>query len=73
MLPGYDDEIAHWWSAVVGVAAYWLLGEDHQAESLYARVETLPAQLQSMKDPLPQAVLAAFRSVVNPWCPITYF
>lgn len=57
-----EDELAHWWSGVVGVAAYWLLGEDSQAERLYARVETLPECLNEMTDPLPRAVLAAFRS-----------
>jgi sterol regulatory element-binding transcription factor 1 len=46
----------------VGVAAYWLLGEDSQAERLYPRVETLPECLNDMTDPLPQAVLTAFRS-----------
>lgn len=57
---GYQDEIAHWWSGVVGVAAYWLLGEDNQAERLYARVEALPESLATLSDPLPRAVLAAF-------------
>ena len=59
---GSEDEIAHWWSGVVGVAAYWLLGEDSQAERLYTRVETLPECFNEMTDPLPRAVLAAFRS-----------
>jgi hypothetical protein len=57
-----EDELAHWWSAVVGVAAYWLLGEDMQAEQLYPRVETLPECLDELTDPLPRAVLAAFSS-----------
>jgi hypothetical protein len=61
-ITGSEDELAHWWSGVVGVAAYWLLGEDSQAERLYARVETLPECLNEMTDPLPRAVLAAFRS-----------
>nr|CAD7410649.1 unnamed protein product [Timema poppensis] len=59
---GCQDDVAHWWSAVVGVAAYWLLGEDHQAERLYPRVETLPESLDSLNDPLPRALLAAFRA-----------
>lgn len=46
----------------MGVAAYWLLGEDAQAERLYTRVETLPDMLERLTDPLPRAVLAAFRS-----------
>jgi hypothetical protein len=46
----------------VGVAAYCLLGEYAQAERLYARVETIPECLNKLTDPLPCAVLAAFRS-----------
>ncbi|XP_066999695.2 sterol regulatory element-binding protein 1 [Anabrus simplex] len=61
-VPNLEDEMAHWWSGVVGIAAYWLLGEDSQAERLYPRVEMLPESLDLLNDPLPRAVLAAFRS-----------
>lgn len=57
-----EDEMAHWWSGVVGIAAYWLLGEDSQAERLYPRVETLTESLDRLNDPLPRAVLTAFKS-----------
>lgn len=59
---GNEDEIAHWWTSVVGVAGYWLLGEDNQAEKLYASVEAIPESLASLSDPLPRAVLATFIS-----------
>ncbi|XP_063237841.1 sterol regulatory element-binding protein 1 [Bacillus rossius redtenbacheri] len=58
-LPACEDDVALWWSAVVGVAAHWLLGEDAQAERLCPRVEALPDALG--RDALPRAVLAAFR------------
>lgn len=58
----FADETAHWWSAVLGTAAYWLLGEDNQAERLYARVEALPEALGKLNDPLPKAIIAAFRA-----------
>ncbi|GLG96286.1 uncharacterized protein GBIM_03088 [Gryllus bimaculatus] len=57
----FVDETAHWWSAVLGTAAYWLLGEYNQAERLYARVEALPEALEKLNDPLPKAIIAAFR------------
>ncbi|XP_049791381.1 sterol regulatory element-binding protein 1 isoform X1 [Schistocerca nitens] len=57
-----EDEVAHWWSGVIGVVAYWMLGEETQAERLYARVEAMPEILESLADPLPRAMLAAFRA-----------
>ncbi|KAG8226034.1 hypothetical protein J437_LFUL004155 [Ladona fulva] len=57
------DEIAHWWASVVSVAAYWLLGEEGElAERLYARIELLPEALEKLNDPLPRALLLAFRA-----------
>lgn len=47
---------------MVGVAAYWLLGEDSHAERLYARVELLPEQLSSQPDPVARAVQTAYRA-----------
>lgn len=45
----------------MGVAAYWLLGDDAQAERLYAQVDALPDSLVQSEEPLGKAVLAAFR------------
>uniref|UniRef100_T1JCH3 BHLH domain-containing protein n=1 Tax=Strigamia maritima TaxID=126957 RepID=T1JCH3_STRMM len=56
------DEVAQWWAAVIGVAAYWLLGEDEQAERLYPIVESLPPLLEHAKDPLMRAILVAFKA-----------
>lgn len=56
-----EDDIAQWWAAMVAVSAYWLLGDDVQAERLYARVDTLPDGLAQSDEPLGKAVLAAFR------------
>ncbi|PSN41839.1 hypothetical protein C0J52_16229 [Blattella germanica] len=52
-----EDELSHWWSGVVGIAAYWLLGEETQAERLYPKVETLPECLNKLTDPLPRALV----------------
>ncbi|CAG0895751.1 unnamed protein product [Cyprideis torosa] len=57
------DEVSQWWAAVVGVAAYWLLGEDEPAERYYPMVESIPEPLKSSpSDPLPRATLLAFRA-----------
>uniref|UniRef100_A0A1B6EGK4 BHLH domain-containing protein n=1 Tax=Clastoptera arizonana TaxID=38151 RepID=A0A1B6EGK4_9HEMI len=56
-----DDEIAQWWAAVIAVSAYWLLGEDTQAERLYSRIDTFPEGLGQTGDPLGKAILAAFK------------
>uniref|UniRef100_A0A2M4B9X9 Putative sterol regulatory element-binding protein 1 n=1 Tax=Anopheles marajoara TaxID=58244 RepID=A0A2M4B9X9_9DIPT len=58
------DQLAHWWSNLLSVAAYWLLGEegDELVESLYAQVESFPLELQNCEDPLPRALLVAFHA-----------
>ncbi|XP_034249873.1 sterol regulatory element-binding protein 1 [Thrips palmi] len=61
-VPSCEDELARWWASVVGVAAYWLLGEDTHAERLFARVELLPDELATQPDPVARAVQMAFRA-----------
>lgn len=58
---GCQDELAGWWSNLLSVAALWLLGEDADAEKLYPAVEAIPQQLLNGPDPLPRAILAAFK------------
>lgn len=52
--------MAHWYTCVISVACNWLLGEDKEAERLYAKVENIPTSLSSLSDPLPKAVLSAY-------------
>ncbi|EEB11877.1 sterol regulatory element-binding protein, putative [Pediculus humanus corporis] len=61
----YEDEIAHWWASAVGVATYWLLGEEEEANKLYTKLENIPAFLANNQDTLPKALLAAFRIKLN--------
>ena len=56
---GFEDQVAYWWSCVIAVAAYWILGDELQAEQLYATVEHVPEAIAH--DPLVKAVHAAFR------------
>ncbi|GJQ64843.1 putative protein dimerization protein [Trypoxylus dichotomus] len=58
----YEDEVAYWWTNVIAVAAYWILAEENNAEELYCKVEHIPEALSNINDPLPKAVLAAFRA-----------
>ncbi|KAK6173452.1 hypothetical protein SNE40_016898 [Patella caerulea] len=56
------DETAKWWSAVVGVAYYWLMGDDENASRYYSILDVFPKRLQTADDPLPRAVLFAFKA-----------
>lgn len=59
---GCEDEKAHWWSCISGIAAKWFLGQDADAQNLYSRAENLPCSLSKNDDPLPRAVLASFKA-----------
>lgn len=56
------DEVAQWWAAIIGVTAYWLLGEEEQAERLYTIIDAFPTQLDQFKDPLPRALFYAVKA-----------
>lgn len=60
-----DDRLALWWSSLLSVAAYWLLGEDKMAEKLYPLIEKLPADFNGLDsnlldNNLPKALYAAY-------------
>lgn len=57
-----QDRLAHWWSSLLSIAAYWLLGEDSEAERLYLHIENLPPELVKGEDKLPTALFAAFQA-----------
>ncbi|XP_058063536.1 sterol regulatory element-binding protein 1, partial [Anopheles bellator] len=59
------DQVVLWWSNMLSIAAYWLLGEDELAEPLYVQVESFPAELQHCEDPLAHALLIAFHTKRN--------
>lgn len=60
---GFEDRIAHWWSCVIAVAAYWILGDDNQAEQLYDTIENIPEEIAT--DPLVVAIFAAYECRKN--------
>ncbi|XP_076057791.1 sterol regulatory element binding protein isoform X2 [Oratosquilla oratoria] len=56
------DEVSCWWTAVCAVSGHWLLGEEDLAEALYPQLEAIPEALKNQQDPLPMAVLYAFKA-----------
>lgn len=59
---GELDRVATWWSHLIMVSAYWMLGEDEKARQFYPLVEQIPQDLRAGKDKLPLAILAAFKA-----------
>ncbi|XP_041360280.1 sterol regulatory element-binding protein 1-like isoform X2 [Gigantopelta aegis] len=59
------DDVSRWWAAVVSVAYYWLLGDDENAARHYGILDTFPKKLQTSDDPLPRAVLFAYKARKN--------
>ncbi|XP_060074168.1 sterol regulatory element-binding protein 1-like [Ylistrum balloti] len=59
------DEVARWWSSIISVAMYWLSGDEENAERCYSQCDAFPRALQQSDDPLPKAVLVAFRARRN--------
>lgn len=55
-----QDRLAHWWCTLITISAYWLLGEDSQAEKLYSHFEKLPVELR--ENPLSKSLFAAFNA-----------
>ncbi|ESP03687.1 hypothetical protein LOTGIDRAFT_224211 [Lottia gigantea] len=56
------DETAKWWSGIVCVAYYWLMGDDENASRYYSVLDVFPKRLQNLDDPLPKAVLFAYKA-----------
>lgn len=55
-----QDYLSLWWSNLLSTAAYWLLGEDAEAEKLYADVLNVPQSLIENKDRIAAVLLASF-------------
>lgn len=57
-----EDRLAQWWCGLLSVAAYWLLGEDNQAEKLYSFIEKWPAEFTGLENNLPKSLFAAWNA-----------
>ncbi|CAH1966667.1 unnamed protein product [Acanthoscelides obtectus] len=60
----YADPVARWWMTFVSIACHWLMGEECP-ESMYKKIEMIPEPLASLNDPLPKAIVAAFKARKN--------
>ncbi|CAG5122454.1 unnamed protein product [Candidula unifasciata] len=59
------DEIALWWSNIVSVGHFWLMGDDENASRNYSVLDVFPNKLQGIDDPLPRAVYLAYKARKN--------
>ena len=59
---GCQDELSVWWSNILSIAAYWLLGEETEAEQIYEKVDDVPKLLLDKADTLPRVLKAAFEA-----------
>lgn len=59
------DEVARWWSAIITVGMFWLTSDEESAEKIYFQCDAFPRKLQQCDDPLPKALLVAFRARRN--------
>ena len=57
---GFED--ITWWAAVGTIASTWLSDASDDAMDVYRLVESVPAVLAHNSDPLPTALLFAFRA-----------
>lgn len=57
-----EDRLAQWWCSLLSVAAYWLLGEDREAERLYSFIEQWPAEFNGLENKLPKSLFAAWNA-----------
>lgn len=60
-----QDYLSLWWSNLLSTAAYWLLGEDGEAEKLYDHVLSVPASLSGNADRIAEVLLASFVAKKN--------
>lgn len=59
----YEDRLAQWWCSLLSVAAYWLLGEDNEAEKLYSIIEKWPAEFNGLENNnMPKSLFAAWNA-----------
>ena len=57
---GFED--ITWWAAVGTITSTWLSGASDDAVDVYRLMESMPAVLAHNSDPLPTALLFAFRA-----------
>lgn len=57
-----DDPLSAWWSNLLTTAAYWLLGDDVEAEKYHQLIQKLPKDFIGGEKSLPVALISVFNA-----------
>lgn len=57
-----DDPLSAWWSNLLSSAAYWLLGDDMEAEKYHQLIQKLPRNFIGGEKSLPVALISVFNA-----------
>lgn len=57
-----DDPLSAWWSNLLSTAAYWLLGDDVEAEKFHQSIQKMPKSFMGREKSLPVALISVFNA-----------
>lgn len=57
-----DDPVSAWWSNLLSTAAYWLLGDDVEAEKYHQIIQKMPKNFTGSEKSLPVALISVFNA-----------
>lgn len=57
-----DDPLSAWWSNLLSTAAYWLLGDDVEAEKYHQLIQKMPKSFIGDDKSLPVALIRVFNA-----------
>jgi len=57
-----DDPLSAWWSNLLSTAAYWLLGDDVEAEKYHQLIQKMPKNFTGGEKSLPVALISVFNA-----------
>lgn len=57
-----DDPLSAWWSNLLTTAAYWLLGDDEEAEKYHKLIQKMPKSFCGGDKSLPVALISVFNA-----------
>lgn len=57
-----DDPLSAWWSNLLSTAAFWLLGDDSEAEKYHQLIQKMPKSFAAIENSLPVALIRVFNA-----------
>lgn len=57
-----DDPLSAWWSNLLSTAAYWLLGDDIEADKFHQVIQKMPKNFNGGEKSLPVALISVFNA-----------